>query len=55
MNKENKKPIQDIIPRKVVEMAKSIQKADQNKDQLIIIQKRQWGKTAAYKLARNNN
>jgi hypothetical protein len=46
---------QTIIPQKVVKMAKAIQKADQNKQQLIIIQARAWGKTMAYKLARNNN
>jgi hypothetical protein len=46
---------QEIIPQKIVEMAKAIQRADQNKQELVIIQKRQWGKTAAYKLARNNN
>jgi hypothetical protein len=50
-----KKIKQTVIPKKVVEMAKAIQEADKNKRQLVIIQKRQSGKTAAYRLARNNN
>jgi hypothetical protein len=43
---------QQIIPDKVIKMAKAMNWADQNGAQLIIIQKRQWGKTAARKLAK---
>jgi hypothetical protein len=46
---------QTAIPKKVIEMAKFIQKCDQNKQQSVIAQGRQWGKAAAFKLARNNN
>lgn len=45
------KSIQKIIPENVVEIAKAMQEADKNGQQVIIIQKRQWGKTAARKLA----
>jgi hypothetical protein len=46
---------QTVIPKKVVEMAKFIQECDKNKQQFTILQARQSGKMAAYKLARNNN
>lgn len=42
---------QSIIPQKVIQIAKAIQSAEQNNQQLIIAQARQWGKTAAKKLA----
>lgn len=41
-----------IIPKKVVDMSEAIKEADKNGHQLIIIQKRQYGKTEAYRLAR---
>lgn len=50
-----KKVKQTVIPNKVIKMAKAILEADKNKQQLITVQKRQSGKTAAIKLARNNN
>ena len=43
---------QNVIPKKVVDMAKAIQSADQNGQHLVIVQKRQWGKRAAIKLAK---
>lgn len=46
---------QTVIPEKVVEMARFIQECDQKKQQFVIMHSRQWGKTAAFKLARNNN
>lgn len=46
---------QDVIPQKVIKMAKAIQDADQNKKNLVIVQKRSWGKKEAYRIARNNN
>ena len=46
-----RKPIQKIIPEKVVKIAKAMQEAKKNSQQLIIVQKRQWGNTAAHKLA----
>lgn len=52
----NRKAVQqNVIPKKVVEMAKAIIDADKKRQNLTIVQKRQSGKTAAYKLARNNN
>lgn len=50
-----KKVNQTVIPKKVIEMAKAIIDADKNKQQLIIVQRRQSGKTKAIKIARNNN
>lgn len=46
---------QTVIPKKVIEMAKFIQECDQNKSTPVIMQSRQYGRTAAFKLARNNN
>lgn len=46
---------QYVIAQEVIRMAKAIQSADQNKQQLIIIQKRSLGKVEAYRIARNNN
>lgn len=51
----NKKVKQTIIPKKVVEMTKFIQECDQKKQNFVITQARQSGKTMAFKLARNNN
>jgi hypothetical protein len=42
----------DKIPKKVIEMAKAIEDADKNAERIVIIQSRNWGKTAAYRLAR---
>jgi hypothetical protein len=53
--KKNKDFTQNVIPRKVVEMAKVIIEADKKKQNVIILQSRQTGKTMAYNLARNNN
>lgn len=44
-------PIQNIIPEKVVKMAKAMQEAEKDNKHLIIIQARQTGKTMARKLA----
>ena len=49
MEDENKP---QIIPKKVTDMANAIEKADSEGTQLIIIGRRQWGKTLAYRLAR---
>lgn len=46
---------QTAIPKKVIEMAKFIQECDHNKSTPVIIQSRQYGRTTAFKLARNNN
>lgn len=46
---------QTIISKKIIEMAKFIQECDQNKQEFVICQRRQLGKNAALKLARNNN
>lgn len=46
---------QTVIPEKVIKMAKFIQESDQKKQKFTIIQSRQTGLSAAYKLARNNN
>lgn len=46
---------QHVIAQEVIRMAKAIQSADQNKQHLVIIQKRSWGKGEAYRIARNNN
>lgn len=46
---------QTIIPQKVIKMAKAIQYADQNKQELIIVQPRATGKTWAYRIAREHN
>lgn len=54
MNKKSK-PVQTIIPKKVIEMTKFIQECDQKKQNFVISQARQSGRTWAYKLAQNNN
>jgi len=46
---------QTIIPQKVIKMAKAIQHADQNKQQILIVQSRATGKTWAYRIAREHN
>ena len=43
---------QQIIPEKVINIAKAVQEAEQKGQQLIVIHKRQWGETAARKLAK---
>jgi len=45
---------QEIIPRKVIDLAKAIQKAQASNSQLLIGQARKWGKKAAYSLAQGN-
>lgn len=46
---------QSVIPKKVVDMAKAIIDADKKKQNIVIVQRRQAGKSEAYRLARNNN
>lgn len=46
---------QSVIPQKVIKMAKFIQECDQKKQSFVIVQGRQTGRSAALKLARNNN
>lgn len=56
MSNHKKHPVkQTVIPDKVIKMAKFIQECDQNKQNFTIVQSRQSGRTAALKLARNNN
>lgn len=43
---------QNIIPKKVIDMAKAMQEADKNGQHLVILQARQSGKTAAKKLVK---
>lgn len=46
---------QTVIPKKVIKMAKAIIEADKKKQQIFIVQKRNSGKSEAFRLARNNN
>lgn len=46
---------QTVIPEKVIRMAKFIQKCDQKKQSFTIGQGRCFGRTEAFRLARNNN
>lgn len=55
MGRAKNKVNQSVIPKKVIEITKFIQKCDQNKQHFVISQTRQSGKTWALKLARNNN
>lgn len=48
---EDKKPIQSIIPPKVVKIAKAMIEARASGQQLIVMQRRQSGLTMANKLA----
>ena len=43
---------QQIIPQKVINIAKAVQEAEQKGQQLVVIHKRKWGETAARKLAK---
>lgn len=49
---KGERPVQNIIPDKVIKIAKAMQEADRYGAHLIIVQKRQWGKTIAAKLAK---
>lgn len=51
----SKKIKQSAIPQNVIQMAKFIQECDKKKQQFVILQGRQTGKSAAFRLARNNN
>ena len=51
MNKP-KKLKQTIIPEKVIRMANAIQDTERNNQHVVIVHKRQWGETAARKLAK---
>ncbi len=56
MRRDHSKTVkQDIIPEKVVKLAKAIQYADRTGRQLIMVQARSYGLIAAYHLARNYN
>lgn len=56
MKRDHSKTVkQDIIPEKVVRLAKAIQHADKTGTQLIMVQNRSYGLIAAYHLARNYN
>lgn len=48
---DNTTPLQNIIPKKVINMAKAMQETNKSGQQLVIVQKRQWGRNAARKLA----
>jgi hypothetical protein len=50
-----KKIKQTVIPQNIVTMAKFIQECDKKKVPFVIVQKRQIGKTEAFRIARNNN
>jgi hypothetical protein len=52
MNKD--KPKQEVISRKVIDLANAITKAQQSKSQLLIGQARRHSLTAAYGLSQGN-